>query len=308
MSDIRFDDKVVIVTGSGGGLGRAYALEFARRGAKVVVNDLGGSATGDGASASPAEKVVAEIVADGGEAVANYDSVENGASIVKTAIDNYGRVDVVVNNAGILRDSSFTKMSDADWELIFKVHVNGAYSVAKAAWPYMLEQGYGRFIFVSSAAGLYGNFGQANYSAAKAALTGLGRTLAIEGGRKNILSNIIAPVAGSRMTESLLPDEMVTALDPSYVVPMVVSLCSENSKENGSTFECGAGWYAKVRYQRSQGIALGKSEEVTAEQLVQNWEAMCDFSDAEPADSLIGTFQAVGRATGIDIAGSFGSK
>ncbi|MGY8850794.1 MAG: SDR family NAD(P)-dependent oxidoreductase, partial [Pseudomonadales bacterium] len=164
MADIRFDQKVAIVTGAGGGLGRAYALEFARRGARVVVNDLGGSGSGDGSSSAAADKVVAEIVAAGGDAVANYDSVEQGDSIVQSAIDNFGRVDIVVNNAGILRDASFAKMTDQDWELIYKVHVDGAYKVTKAAWPHMLAQGYGRIIFTTSAAGIYGNFGQANYS------------------------------------------------------------------------------------------------------------------------------------------------
>ena len=257
MADIRFDQKVAIVTGAGGGLGRAYALEFARRGARVVVNDLGGSGSGDGSSSAAADKVVAEIVAAGGDAVANYDSVEQGDSIVQSAIDNFGRVDIVVNNAGILRDASFAKMTDQDWELIYKVHVDGAYKVTKAAWPHMLAQGYGRIIFTTSAAGIYGNFGQANYSSAKSALLGLGRTLAIEGGRKNILSNIIAPIAGSRLTESIWNDDIIKATSPDYVAPLVIKLCDEASKENGSLFEVGASWFAKVRQERSQGVAFG---------------------------------------------------
>ena len=290
---MNFSEKVVVVTGAGGGLGRAYALEFAKRGAKVVVNDLGVSGSGEGANASAADSVVKEIEALGGEAVANHDSVEKGASIIQTAIDNYDRVDIVINNAGILRDSSFTKMTDQDWELIYKVHVDGAYSVTKAAWPYMLKQGFGRIIFTTSAAGIYGNFGQANYSSAKSALLGLGRTLAVEGGRKNILSNIIAPVAGSRLTETIWPEDVLKATSPEYVVPIVVKLCSEDSKENGSVFEAGASWFAKVRTERSKGVAFGIENLVTAEQVAEKWEEICDFTDAKPAESIVSTFNAV---------------
>jgi NAD(P)-dependent dehydrogenase (short-subunit alcohol dehydrogenase family) len=304
VSSIRFDNQVVLVTGAGGGLGRAYALEFARRGAKVVVNDLGGSRSGDGASTTPANSVVEQIQSLGGEAAANHDSVEHGGRIIRFALERFGRIDVIINNAGILRDASFAKIADDDWDLVRKVHLDGAYCVSRAAWPHMMEQGFGRIIFVTSAAGLYGNFGQANYSAAKAALTGLCRTLALEGGRKNVLSNVIAPVAGSRMTETVIPKEMVEALDPELVVPLAVSLCAQDCAENGSTFEAGAGWYAKVRYQRSQGIALDRHSGVTAEQLLENWDALCDFSDAEPADSMPGTFRAVERATGLDILGA----
>ena len=293
MADIRFDQKVVLITGAGGGLGRAYALEFARRGARVVVNDLGGSGHGDGASSAAADNVVAEIVAAGGDAVANYDSVENGERIVQTALDNFGRIDIVVNNAGILRDSSFAKMSDQDWELIYKVHVDGAYKVTKAAWPHMLAQAYGRIIFTTSAAGIYGNFGQANYSSAKSALIGLGRTLAVEGGRKNILSNIIAPIAGSRLTESIWSDEIVKATSPEYVAPLVIKLCAESSSENGSVFEVGASWFAKVRQERSQGVAFGLESSISAEQVAERWDEICDFTDSESVESVIATFNAV---------------
>ena len=301
MADIRFDQKVVLITGAGGGLGRAYALEFARRGARVVVNDLGGSGHGDGASSAAADNVVAEIVAAGGDAVANYDSVENGERIVQTALDNFGRIDIVVNNAGILRDSSFAKMSDQDWELIYKVHVDGAYKVTKAAWPHMLAQAYGRIIFTTSAAGIYGNFGQANYSSAKSALIGLGRTLAVEGGRKNILSNIIAPIAGSRLTESIWSDEIVKATSPEYVAPLVIKLCAESSSENGSVFEVGASWFAKVRQERSQGVAFGLESSISAEQVAERWDEICDFTDSESVESVIATFNAVKNKVGIDL-------
>jgi len=301
MADIRFDQKVAIVTGAGGGLGRAYALEFARRGARVVINDLGGSGSGDGSSSAAADKVVAEIVAAGGDAVANYDSVEQGDSIVQSAIDNFGRVDIVVNNAGILRDASFAKMTDQDWELIYKVHVDGAYKVTKAAWPHMLAQGYGRIIFTTAAAGIYGNFGQANYSSAKSALLGLGRTLAIEGRRKNILSNIIAPIAGSRLTESIWNDDIIKATSPDYVAPLVIKLCDEASKENGSLFEVGASWFAKVRQERSQGVAFGLESNISAEQVAERWDEICDFTDSESVESVLATFNAVTDKVGIDL-------
>ncbi|EXF46291.1 short-chain dehydrogenase [Pseudomonas sp. BAY1663] len=180
---IRFEDKVVIVTGAGGGLGRAHALLFARHGARVVVNDLGGSAQGEGASSSAADRVVEEIRQAGGSAVANHDSVTDGGRIVQQALDTFGRVDVVVNNAGILRDKTFHKMEDADWDLVYRVHVEGAYKVTRAAWPHMREQGYGRVIFTASTSGIYGNFGQSNYGMAKLGLYGLTRTLALEGAR-----------------------------------------------------------------------------------------------------------------------------
>ena len=301
MSDICFFDKVVIVTGAGGGLGRAYALEFAKRGARIVVNDLGGSGSGEGENSKAADTVVAEIKAFGGDAVANYDSVEFGEKIVQTAIDNYGRVDVVINNAGFLRDISFTKMTDKDWQMIFKVHVDGAYKVTKAAWPYMQAQGYGRIIFTTSAAGIYGNFGQANYSAAKSALLGLGKTLAIEGARKNIYSNVVAPIAGSRLTETIWDDDILRATSPEYVVPLVVKLCDENSQENGGVFEVGASWFAKVRTERSQGVAFGVNDFVSAEQVAQRWDDICDFSQSEPAEDIGSTFVAVGKMVGLDL-------
>lgn len=298
---LSFENRVVVITGAGGGLGRAYALEFARRGARVVVNDLGGSGHGQGASQSAADKVVAEINALGGEAVANYDSVEQGEAIVQTAMDNFDRVDIVINNAGILRDSSFAKMTDEDWSLIYKVHVDGAYKVTKSAWPHMVEQGFGRIIFTTSAAGIYGNFGQANYSSAKSALLGLGKTLALEGARKNIFSNMIAPIAGSRLTETIWPEDVLKATSPEYVVPLVVNLCSEHSQENGGVFEVGASWFAKLRLEQSKGVALGVNETVTAEKVLENWEQICDFSESKPVDSIVDTFNAVSDMVGIDL-------
>ncbi len=285
-SELRFDEKVVVVTGAGAGLGRSHALEFARRGAKVVVNDLGSGAHGDGNSSTAADTVVEEICALGGQAVASYDSVENGDAIIQTAIDNFDRIDIVINNAGILRDASFAKMTDQDWDLIYRVHVLGAYKVTKAAWPYMLEQGYGRIINTTSAAGLYGNFGQANYSTAKLGLVGLTQTLAQEGAKKNISVNAIAPVAGSRLTETILPPKLVAALKPEYVTPLVIKLCANNNEENGSVFEVGAGWIAKMRWQRSLGNKFSPEETLTAEKINTHWQQICNFDNAENPASL----------------------
>jgi NAD(P)-dependent dehydrogenase (short-subunit alcohol dehydrogenase family) len=296
---LRFDDRVVVVTGAGAGLGRSHALDFARRGAKVVVNDLGGGAHGEGKGSEAADSVVAEIEAAGGEAVANYDSVEQGESIIRTAMDNYDRVDVVINNAGILRDSSFIKMSDEDWDLIYRVHALGAYKVTKAAWPIMLEQGYGRILNTASAAGIYGNFGQANYSFVKRGLIGFTNTLAIEGGRKGIKANVIAPVAGSRLTETILPNEVTEALKPEFVTPLVVKLCSQESEENGSLFEVGAGWVSKLRWERSQGAFFDPKAELSAEQIDAAWEQIGDFTDAQHPTNIQDTFAPVFGNLGI---------
>ncbi|MGH2899323.1 MAG: SDR family oxidoreductase, partial [Solirubrobacteraceae bacterium] len=262
--ELRFDGRVAIVTGAGGGLGRAHALLLASRGAKVVVNDLGGSHTGEGKSSSMADKVVAEIKEKGGEAVANYDSVEDGDKIVKTAIDAFGKIDIVINNAGILRDVSFPKMTQSDWDLVYRVHVLGAFRVTHAAWPHLRDQGYGRVIFTASAAGIYGNFGQANYSMAKLGLHGLAQTLALEGAKKNVRVNTIAPIAGSRMTETVMPPALVDALKPELVSPLVARLAHESNEETGALFEVGGGFYAKLRWERSSGktFRLGRSVSV----------------------------------------------
>ena len=298
---LRFEDRVVVVTGAGAGLGRSHALEFARRGAKVVVNDLGGGAHGGGQGSAAADQVVAEIQAAGGEAVANYDSVEQGEAIIRTALDNYDRIDVVVNNAGILRDSSFVKMSDEDWDLIYRVHALGAFKVTKAAWPLMLEQGYGRIINTASAAGIYGNFGQANYAFAKRGLIGFTNTLAIEGARKGIKVNVIAPVAGSRLTETILPKEVTEALKPEFVTPLVIRLCSQESEETGSLFEVGAGWVSKLRWERSQGAFFDPKSELTAEAIDAAWEQIGNFEDAQHPTNIQETFGPVFGNLGIDM-------
>ncbi|HEY9135172.1 MAG TPA: SDR family oxidoreductase [Pseudomonadales bacterium] len=277
MSELRFDDKVVIITGAGNGLGRSHALEFGRRGAKVVVNDLGGGAFGGGSDSSPAQKVVDEIKAAGGEAVANFDSVEDGDKIVQTAMDSYGRIDVIVNNAGILRDKSFQKMTDEDWDLIYRVHVKGSYAVTHAAWPHMRDQEYGRVVMTASAAGIYGNFGQANYSMAKLGLHGFAQTLAKEGQKRNIIVNSIAPIAASRLTETVMPANVLENLKPEYVSPLVAYLCHESNTDTGGLYEVGMGWIGKLRWERTAGAGLNLNE-VTAENVAAAWGTICDFS------------------------------
>ncbi|MCO7544616.1 MULTISPECIES: SDR family oxidoreductase [Stutzerimonas] len=284
---IRFEDKVVIVTGAGGGLGRAHALLFARHGAKVLVNDLGGSAQGEGASSSAADLVVEQIRQAGGTAVANHDSVTDGEKIVQHALEAFGRVDVVVNNAGILRDKSFHKMEDADWDLVYRVHVEGAYKVTRAAWPHMREQGYGRVIFTASTSGIYGNFGQSNYGMAKLGLYGLTRTLALEGRKNNILVNAIAPTGGTRMTEGLIPPQIFEQLKPELVSPLVVYLASEQCQETSGLFEVGGGWMGKVRWERSLGMGFDPNAGFDAEDVAANWQQICNFENAaHPADNL----------------------
>jgi (3R)-3-hydroxyacyl-CoA dehydrogenase / 3a,7a,12a-trihydroxy-5b-cholest-24-enoyl-CoA hydratase / enoyl-CoA hydratase 2 len=287
MSLLRFDGKVAVITGAGAGLGKSHALIFASRGAKVVVNDLGGAFTGGGASARAADAVVDEIKAAGGIAVANYDSVTDGAKIIETAIKNFSRVDILVNNAGILRDTSFHKMTKEDWDLIFKVHVEGAFACTHAAWPYMREQNYGRVIFTSSAAGLYGNFGQVNYSAAKLGLVGFSNSLALEGAKKNIFSNAIAPVAASRMTETILPPEVLANLKPEYVTPLVAYLSHESSTENGGIFEVGAGFFGKLRWERSTGKTFKLGRAITPETVATVFSEICDFkTSTHPANVM----------------------
>ncbi len=259
MTEIRFDDRVAIVTGAGGGLGRAHALLLASRGAQVVVNDLGGSVDGEGASNRAADAVVAEIEKAGGKAVANYDSVaeaEGADAIVKTALDAYGRIDVVINNAGILRDVSFHKMTVEQWDIVLAVHLRGTMLVSRAAWPHLREQGYGRIVNTSSAAGLYGNFGQANYGAAKLGIVGLTKALAQEGFKKGIRVNAIAPVAKSRMTESILPADVLATLEPDRVAPIVAYLASEANDANGQVFAVGGGYVSRVEVVEAPGVVL----------------------------------------------------
>lgn len=285
MSEIRFDDKVVVVTGAGNGLGKAYAKFFAARGAKVVVNDVGGNVHGEGGNNSVADVVVDEIKKAGGEAVANYDSVEHGEKVIQTALDTYGRIDVLINNAGILRDVSFAKMTGDDWDRVFAVHVKGTFSCTKAAWNVFREQQYGRIINTSSGAGIYGAFGQCNYSSAKLAIHGFTQALAKEGESRNICVNTIAPIAGTRMTETVLAKELIDALKPDYVVPLVAYLAHESSSETGGLFEVGAGYIAKLRWERTKGKAYEWSK-LTPEAVAEDWEEITDFTNFDNPATL----------------------
>jgi NAD(P)-dependent dehydrogenase (short-subunit alcohol dehydrogenase family)/acyl dehydratase len=279
MTALRFDGRVAIVTGAGGGLGRQHALTLASLGAKVVVNDLGGRADGQGQSSRAADFVVAEIRDAGGEAVADYHSVEQGEAIVQTALDAFGTVDIVINNAGILRDVSFVKMTEQDWELVLKVHLNGSKSVSHAAWPIMRAKGYGRIVMTTSAAGIYGNFGQANYCAAKLGILGLANCLAEEGRSKNILVNTIAPLAASRLTETVMPADLLELLKPEAVSPLVAWLCHEDCNETKGLFEVGAGYIGKLRWQRSAGHHFHPNRPFDIDQVAKNWQKMTDFSE-----------------------------
>ncbi len=264
--EIRFDGRVAIITGAGGGLGRAYALELARRGARIVVNDLGGARDGSGkGSATAADRVVQEIKALGGEAVANYDSVttpEGGERIVQAALQAFGTLDILINNAGILRDKSIAKMESENWRAVLNVHLDGAYNVTRPAFAVMREKGYGRILMTTSAAGLYGNFGQSNYSAAKMGLVGLMNTLKLEGEKRNVKVNTIAPLAASRLTEDILPPDLFAKMKPEFAVPMALFLCSEACPVSGNIYNAGMGFFNRAAVVTGPGVAPGQPGQI----------------------------------------------
>ncbi len=274
---LRFDNRVAIVTGAGGGLGRAYALELARRGAKVVVNDLGGARDGSGASLSAAQGVVDEIVAAGGEAMANGASVTDAAAVehmVAVVKERWGRVDVLVNNAGILRDKTFVKMTHDDFRQILDVHLMGSVICTKAVWELMREQAYGRILMTTSSTGLYGNFGQANYGAAKLGLVGLMKTLALEGAKYNVKVNTIAPLAATRMTEDLMPPALLEKMGPETVVPAAVYLVSEDAPSN-AIINAGGGGFERAYVTLTRGIHVA-AEDMTAETVAARFDEISD--------------------------------
>ncbi|CAG6953471.1 peroxisomal multifunctional enzyme type 2 [Mycobacterium avium subsp. paratuberculosis] len=282
-------DRVIVVTGAGGGLGREYALTLAREGASVVVNDLGGARDGTGAGHNMADQVVKEIKDAGGRAVANYDSVAEPAgaeNIIKTALDEFGAVHGVVSNAGILRDGTFHKMLFENWDAVLKVHLYGGYNVIRAAWPHFREQSYGRVVVATSTSGLFGNFGQTNYGAAKLGLVGLINSLALEGAKYNIHANAIAPLAATRMTEDILPKEVLAKLTPEYVAPVVAYLCTEENPNSASVFVVGGGKVQRVALFQNAGVTYDKPP--TVQDVAARWDEITDLSAAKQADFKLG--------------------
>ncbi|MCA2241383.1 MULTISPECIES: SDR family oxidoreductase [Mycobacterium] len=282
-------DRVVIVTGAGGGLGREYALTLAKEGASVVVNDLGGARDGTGAGHNMADEVVKEIKDAGGRAVANYDSVaesEGAENMVKTALDEFGKVDGVVSNAGILRDGTFHKMSFENWDAVLKVHLYGGYNIIRAAWPHFREQSFGRVVVATSTSGLFGNFGQANYGAAKLGLVGLINTLAQEGAKYNIKTNAVAPIAATRMTQDILPPEVFEKLTPEYVAPVVAYLMTEELTDTDSVFIVGGGKVQRTALFQNDGITFDSVPSV--EDIAAKWGQITDLSAAQQASFKLG--------------------
>jgi NAD(P)-dependent dehydrogenase (short-subunit alcohol dehydrogenase family) len=298
MSEIRFDDRVAVITGAGGGLGRTYALDLAGRGAKVVVNDLGGAADGTGGAHSAADKVVKEIESAGGTAVASYDSVstpEGGEGIIQTALDNFGKVDIVINNAGILRDKSFAKLSNDDLCAVIDVHLKGAFYVSQPAFRVMKEHGYGRFLFTASAAGVFGNFGQTNYGAAKMGLVGLMNVLAVEGAKSGIQANTILPVANTRLTQGLL-GPIAEKLAPETVTPLVTYLVSEQCPLTHEMFTVGGGRFARVFIGLAPGWNAGADAKVSAEEVQANIEQIRDQTGYVVPESIADEMKLIAQA------------
>ena len=301
--DLNFDGRVAIVTGAGAGLGRTYALELAKRGTGVVVHDFGGTRDGSGkGAAAPADKLVDEIKAAGGDGVANYDNVATvagGENITKTAMDAFGKIDILINNAGILRDKSFLKMEPENWQTVLDVHLNGAYNVTRPAFGVMRENSYGRIVMTTSAAGVYGNFGQTNYAAAKMGIVGLMNVLRLEGVKYNINVNTIAPIAASRLTEDVMPPELFEKLKPEFVTPMVVYLCSDKCKVSGNIYNAGIGTFSRVHMLTGPTIMVGDGvEPPTAEAVMAEFDNINSLEGARQVDGatdLMGA--AIAKAT-----------
>jgi NAD(P)-dependent dehydrogenase (short-subunit alcohol dehydrogenase family) len=303
VEQVRFDDKVAVITGAGGGLGKAYALLLASRGAKVVVNDLGGTFDGSGSDATPAQKVVDEIKAGGGEAVANYDSVaewDSAKKIIQTSLDAYGRVDILINNAGILRDKSLLKMELEDYRKIMAVHLDGTFYCTKAAFAAMKDQTYGRIVSTASAAGLYGNFGQVNYGAAKLGIAGMMNCVAQEGARYNIKANTIVPTAGTRLTFTVMPEDVIGKVKPDYVAPIVAWLCSEQCDVTANMFCAGGGYYSRAAIVEGPGVVFNADQEISIEMVagriedIKNIEGGQEYASAmENAGTIISKMGSV---------------
>lgn len=280
---IRLDNKVAIVTGAGRGVGKHYALQLAARGAKLVVNDLGGDNEGVGQSTSPAEEVAQEIQNLGGTAIADFNSVaepESARQIVQTALDHFGTVDILINNAGILRDKSFMKMSLEDFEFVLKVHLLGTIYMTKAAFPVMREKQYGRIVLATSSAGLYGNFGQTNYSAAKMGIVGFMNSLKLEGQKYNVLVNTVAPLASSRLGVGIFPDELMKFMKPDLVASLIVYYCSDQCTSTGNIIIAGLGHYAGIQLMESPGVRFDPEQDVTPEMIQENFHQITNMDNA----------------------------
>jgi (3R)-3-hydroxyacyl-CoA dehydrogenase / 3a,7a,12a-trihydroxy-5b-cholest-24-enoyl-CoA hydratase / enoyl-CoA hydratase 2 len=299
---LRFDERAVVVTGAGNGLGRSHAKLLAELGARVVVNDLGTTMRGEKADLPVAQEVVDEIRAAGGIAVANCDTVERGGRIIQCALDHFGRIDALVNNAGILRDRAFHQMSDEDWDAVYRVHVLGAYQCTKAAWSHFRRQQYGRVVFTVSGSGIYGNFGQANYAMAKLGTLGFAQTLAIEGQSKGILVNSVAPVAGSRLAADIWPKEVIEALKPRLVSHVVAYLCHEACQETGGIFEAGGGYLARLRWNRSAGVRFSINGNWSIDDVAASIDRVNDFSDSDYPNSIGAAFEPVLANMPADVA------
>jgi NAD(P)-dependent dehydrogenase (short-subunit alcohol dehydrogenase family) len=294
MADIDFKNRVAVVTGGGSGLGRLYALALAERGASVLVNDPGKGMDGAGSDNLPADSVVKEIAAAGGRAAANYDTVatpEGGENIIQQAVDEFGTVDILINNAGIVRDRSMGKMTIEDWDLVQSVHLRGAFCVTKPALAVMKEKNYGRIILTSSGSGLYGNFGQGNYGSAKMGLVGFMNVLGLETGKYNILCNTIAPSALTRMTENILPPNLKERVRPEFITPLVLYLSSEENSDRNMIFNCLGGWYSRTAVMCAEGVLLGDGKrEITAEEIRENWERITSLDNSRTVGSVAETF------------------
>ncbi len=298
MTKIDFTGRVAIVTGAGAGLGRCHALELAKRGAKVVVNDLGGTRDGLGSDSSAANKVVNEIKALGGQAVPNYDNVATvagGANIVKTAVDAFGKVDILINNAGILRDKSFLKMEEENWDAVMNVHLKGAYCVTRPAFENMRNNGFGRIVMTTSGAGLFGNFGQSNYAAAKMGLIGLTNVLKLEGDKYNVKTNVIVPVAASRLTEDVLPPEFFEKMKPDFVTPAVLYLCSDKCTDSGMIINAALGYFSRSAVVTGPGAILSDGKKIpTPEEVMESWSRITSLENPKYFNMLPEMFGVLG--------------
>jgi NAD(P)-dependent dehydrogenase (short-subunit alcohol dehydrogenase family) len=291
MSRIDFKGRVAIVTGAGNGLGRNHAIELAKRGAKVVVNDLGGSRDGVGSSQSAADRVVEEIKALGGEAVPNYDNVATmggGEFIVQTALGTFGKLDILINNAGILLDGTFAKMDETKWDAVIAIHLKGAFCVTKPAFIQMMKQNYGRIVMTTSGSGLFGNFGQTNYASAKMGVVGFTNVLKLEGAKYNIKTNVIVPIAGTRLTEDIVPPELFKMMKVDFVTPAVLYMCSEQCQDSGVIINAGLGYFSRSAIMTGEGVILSNKEKIpTPEEVMQNWDEITSLENPKLFNQLM---------------------